>query len=49
MHKYEIVVCWSSEDEVYVAEAPEPPGCLVHGDTYESAAANASDAIQLLD
>jgi len=41
MYKYEIVICWSNEDKVYIAEAPELPGCLVHGDTCESAAANA--------
>ena len=47
MHKYEIGICWSNEDETYVAEVPELPGCLAHGDTYESAAANANEAIQL--
>jgi len=47
MHKYEIVICWSNEDEACVAEVPELPGCLAHGDTYESAAANVNEAIQL--
>ena len=46
-HKYEIVIHWSDEDQVYVAEVPELPGCIAHGDTRESALANASDAIQL--
>jgi predicted RNase H-like HicB family nuclease len=46
-HKYEIIIYWSNEDEVYVAEVPELPGCMAHGDTHESALANANEAIQL--
>ena len=47
MHKYEIIIYWSDEDEAYVAEVPELPGCMALGGTYESAAANANEAIQL--
>lgn len=47
MHKYEIIIYWSNDDEAYVAEVPELPGCMAHGSTYESAAVNANDAIQL--
>lgn len=47
MHKYEIIIYWSSEDNAYVAEVPELPGCTAHGHTYESAAGNANEAIQL--
>ena len=47
MHKYEIIIYWSNDDEAYVAEVPELPGCMAHGATYESAAANANEAIQL--
>ncbi|OLD28038.1 MAG: hypothetical protein AUJ04_02545 [Acidobacteria bacterium 13_1_40CM_3_55_6] len=47
MHRYEIIIYWSNEDETYVAEVPELPGCLAHGDNYESAAAKANEAIQL--
>jgi predicted RNase H-like HicB family nuclease len=46
MHKYEIIIYWSNEDDAYVAEVPELPG-MAHGNTYESAAANAKEAIQL--
>jgi Uncharacterized conserved protein len=46
-HKYEIIIYWSNEDEVYVAEVPELPGCTAHGDNHESALANANKAIQL--
>lgn len=47
MHKYEIIIYWSNEDQVFVAEVPELPGCMAHGDTQESALAHANDAIQL--
>ena len=46
-HKYEIIIYWSNEDETYVAEVPELPGCMAHGETHESALANANEAIQL--
>jgi predicted RNase H-like HicB family nuclease len=46
-HKYEIIIYWSNEDEVYVAEVPELPGCMAHGDSHESALANANEAIEL--
>ena len=47
MNKYEIIIFWSDEDDAYVADVPELPGCMAHGDTYESALANAKEAIQL--
>ena len=47
MHKYEIIIYWSNEDQVFVAEVPELPGCMAHGDQQESALANAHQAIQL--
>lgn len=46
-HKYEIIIYWSDEDQAYVAEVPELPGCMAHGDTHESALASANEAIQL--
>jgi predicted RNase H-like HicB family nuclease len=47
MHKYQITIYWSNEDQVYVAEVPELPGCMAHGDTHELALANSNEAIQL--
>lgn len=46
-HKYEIRIFWSAEDEVFVAEVPDLPGCMAHGDTLVEAARNAEDAIAL--
>ena len=45
--KYEIILYWSNEDEVFIAEVPELPGCIAHGTTQELALANAKEVIQL--
>jgi predicted RNase H-like HicB family nuclease len=47
MHKYEIIIYWSDEDRAFIAEIPELPGCMAHGDTQEAALANAKEAILL--
>lgn len=47
MQKYEIIIYWSDEDNTFIAEVPELPGCTAHGDTQESALKNVNDAIQL--
>lgn len=47
MHKYEVIIYWSNEDQVFVAEVPELPGCMAHGNTQEEALAHANKAIQL--
>ena len=47
MYRYEIIVYWSDEDGVFIAEAPELPGCITHGDTQETALANSKEAIRL--
>ena len=38
--KYEIIIYWSEEDQTYVAEVPELPGCAADGPTYKQALAN---------
>ena len=47
LHKYEIIIYWSNEDGVYVAEAPELPGCTAHGDTQEAALEHIGQAVDL--
>jgi len=47
MGNYEIIIYWSDEDSAFIAEVPELPGCMAHGDTYESALANVRTAIEL--
>ena len=44
---YEIIIYWLGDDSVFVAEVPELPGRVAHGDSYESALANAKQAIEL--
>jgi predicted RNase H-like HicB family nuclease len=45
--KYEIIIFWSEEDLCFVADTPELPGCMAHGNTYDSALANIKKAIKL--
>ena len=47
MHKYELVIYWSSDDEAFVVQVPDLPGCMAHGDTPASAAEQAQEAIEL--
>ena len=46
MHKYEIILYWSNEDQAFIAEVPELPGCMAHGDDQEDALRNVNDAMQ---
>ena len=43
--KYEIIIFWSEEDEAFVAEVPELPGCMADGKTYREALENAEQII----
>lgn len=45
MHKYGIILYWSSEVQVFVADAPELPGCMARGDDQESPLRNIKDAM----
>ena len=47
MHKYEIIIYWSNEDRVFVAEVPELPGRTAHGNTHEAALENINQAVHL--
>ena len=44
--KYEMIIYWSKEDDCFVVEVPELPGCMSDGKTYQEAVSNAEVIIQ---
>jgi predicted RNase H-like HicB family nuclease len=46
MPKYEVIIYWSEEDQAFIAEVPELPGCAADGKTYREALANVEVVIQ---
>jgi predicted RNase H-like HicB family nuclease len=46
MIKYEVVIYWSEEDHAFLAEAPELPGCIADGETYQDAINNLETIIR---
>ena len=46
MIRYEIIVYWSDEDQAFIAEVPELPGCAADGATYQEAIANVEVVIR---
>ena len=44
--KYEIIIYWSEDDNAYLAEVPELPGCMADGESYQQALRNAEVIIQ---
>ena len=47
MFKYEIIIFWSKEDNCFIAEVPELPGCISHGNTEFEAINNINQAQKL--
>lgn len=45
MTKYEIILYWSSEDDTFIAEVPELPGCAADGPSRQDALANVETVI----
>lgn len=44
-YRYEVILYWSDEDQAFIAEVPELPGCAADGATYAEAIANAEVVI----
>ncbi|MBN1191280.1 MAG: type II toxin-antitoxin system HicB family antitoxin [Dehalococcoidales bacterium] len=44
--RYEIIIFWSEEDQAFIAEIPELPGCMADGATYQEALSNAEIVIK---
>ena len=45
-YRYEIIIYWSHEDQAFIAEVPELPGCAADGATYAEALTNAEVIIR---
>ena len=44
--KYEVIIYWSEEDQAFIAEVPELPGCAGDGETYQAALQNVEVIMQ---
>lgn len=44
--RYELIIYWSDDDQAFVVQVPELPGCMADGETYEQAVANAQRVIE---
>ncbi|MEB3357210.1 MAG: type II toxin-antitoxin system HicB family antitoxin [Synechococcales bacterium] len=44
--QYEIILYWSDEDQAFIAEVPELPGCAADGQTYQDALQNVEVVMQ---
>ena len=44
--KYEVIIYWSEEDDTFIAEVPELPGCAADGKTYRDALRNVEGVVQ---
>jgi predicted RNase H-like HicB family nuclease len=44
--KYEVIIYWSEEDQAFIAEVPELPGCAADGKAYREALANVEAVIK---
>jgi predicted RNase H-like HicB family nuclease len=46
MIRYEVILYWSDDDQAFIAEVPELPGCAADGQSYQQALANVETVIQ---
>lgn len=40
LNKYEVIIYWSKDDNAFIAEVPELPGCMADGESYNEAINN---------
>ena len=45
-YRYAIIMYWSEEDQAFIAEVPELPGCAADGASYLEALANVEVVIR---
>jgi predicted RNase H-like HicB family nuclease len=46
LNKFKMLITWSDEDQTYLVEVPELPGCMADGKTRQEAVDNAEIFIQ---
>ena len=46
MYKYERIIYWSKDDEAFIVEVPELPGCMADGVTAREALENVAMGIK---
>jgi predicted RNase H-like HicB family nuclease len=46
MTKYEVIIYWSADDNAFIAEVPELPGCMADGATKQAALKNVDAVIK---
>lgn len=44
--RYKMIIYWSKDDQSFIVEVPELPGCIADGKTYQEALQNAEIIIQ---
>jgi predicted RNase H-like HicB family nuclease len=44
--RYQLIIYWSKEDESFVVEVPELPGCTADGRSYREALENVEKVIE---
>ncbi|HEX2092435.1 MAG TPA: type II toxin-antitoxin system HicB family antitoxin [Longimicrobiaceae bacterium] len=44
--RYEVIIYWSDEDQAFIAEVPELPGCAADGATYAETVSNVEAIIR---
>ena len=40
LNRYEVIIYWSNDDNSFIAEVPELPGCMADGKSYTDAINN---------
>ncbi len=45
-YRYEVIMYWSEDDQPFIAEVPELPGCMADGASYEEAIENVQVVIR---
>ncbi len=46
MSRYEIIIYWSEQDDRFIAEVPELPGCMADGKAYAETLRNAEEVMR---